>query len=67
MSLQEYNTTIEEIEIVAKSIGVKKDDCDGRIDSAMKETPFLNEMKLILLKKHPEWDIVISPLAPLAI
>jgi hypothetical protein len=61
MSLQEYNTTIEEIEIVAKSIGVKKDDCDGRIDSAMKETPFLNEMKLILLKKHPEWDIVISP------
>jgi len=61
MSQQEYNITIEEIEIVAKSIDVKKADCDGRIDSAIKETPFLNEMKRILLKKHPEWDIVISP------
>jgi hypothetical protein len=27
----------------------------------MKETPFLNEMKCILLEKHPDWVIVISP------
>lgn len=61
MSSQEYTITITEIEIVAKSIGVKKADCDGRIDSAMKETPFLNEMKRILLEKHPDWEVVISP------
>ena len=61
MTSKEYNTTITEIEIVAKSIGVKKADCDGRIDSAMKETPFLNEMKRILLEKHPDWEVVISP------
>jgi hypothetical protein len=61
MSSQEYNTTIADIKIVAKSISIKKDGCDGRIDSAMKEAPFLNEMKHILLQKHPDWDIVISP------
>jgi hypothetical protein len=27
----------------------------------MKETPFLNEMKKILLEKHPDWEVVISP------
>jgi hypothetical protein len=58
MSYKEY---ISEIEYVAKSIGVEKADCDGRIDSAIKETPFLNEMKKILLEKHPEWEVVISP------
>lgn len=61
MSSQEYDTTIAEIEIVAKSISVKKADCDGRIDSAIKEKPFLNEMKRILLEKHPDWEVVISP------
>lgn len=61
MSSQKYNTTITEIEIVARSIAVKKADCDGRIDSAMKEIPFLNEIKRILLEKHNDWDVVISP------
>jgi hypothetical protein len=61
MSSEEYNITISEIESIAKSIGVKKAECDGRIDSAMKETPFLNEMKTKLLDKHPEWEVVISP------
>jgi hypothetical protein len=61
MSSEEYNITILEIESIAKSIGVKKAECDGRIDSAMKETPFLNEMKTKLLDKHPEWEVVISP------
>ena len=57
----DYNTTISEIEYVARSIGVKKGDCDGRLDSAMKETPFLNEMKKKILEKHPDWEVVISP------
>lgn len=61
MSSQDYNSTIKEIKDVAKSIGVKKADCDGRIDSAMKETPFLNEMKRVLLEKHPDWNVEISP------
>lgn len=61
MNTEEYINTITEIESVAKSIGVKKADCDGRIDSAIKETPFLNEMKRILLEKHSDWEIVISP------
>lgn len=61
MTTQEYNIMIAEIEAAAKSISVKKTNGDGRIDSAIKETPFLNEMKLLLLEKHPEWDIIISP------
>ena len=61
MSSKEYNITVSEIESVAKSIGVKKANCDGRIDSAMKETPFLNEMKRVLLERHPDWEVVISP------
>jgi hypothetical protein len=61
MTTEAYTNTISEIESIAKSIGVKKADCDGRIDSAMKETPFLNEMKRLLLEKHPEWEVVISP------
>ena len=61
MTAEEYINTISEIESVAKAIGVKKADCDGRIDSAMKETPFLNEMKRVLLEKHPDWEVVISP------
>jgi hypothetical protein len=61
MTSKEYDNTILEIESVAKAIEVKKADCDGRIDSAMKETPFLNEMKRVLLEKHPDWDVVISP------
>lgn len=61
MTPEEYETTIAEIRAAARSIDVKRSDCDGRIDSAMKEPPFLNEMKRILLEKHPDWDVVISP------
>jgi hypothetical protein len=58
---EEYNIMITEIKSVAKSIGVKKTDGDGRIDSAIKEAPFLNELRQLLLEKHPDWEIVISP------
>lgn len=62
MTTQEYATTIAEIESVAKIIGVERTGRDGRIDSAMKEIPFLNEMKRLLLEKHPDWEIDIPPL-----
>ena len=61
MSNEEYCTIIEEITTVAKSIDIEKSDGDGRIDSALKEGPFLKEMTRILLEKHPDWDIIISP------
>ena len=58
-----YDATIAEIEATAKSISIKKtgDGGDGRIDSAMKEVPFLAEMKRLLLEKNPDWEIVIAP------
>jgi hypothetical protein len=59
--VENYCTIIEEITTVAKSIGVEKSDGDGRIDSALKEVPFLKEMTRILLEKHPDWKIIISP------
>jgi len=59
--VENYCTIIEEITTVAKSIGVEKSDGDGRIDSALKEGPFLKEMTRILLEKHPDWEIIISP------
>ena len=61
MTMPQYITTISETEIVAKTICVKKTDGDGRIDSAIKEAPFLIEMRRLLLEKHPDWEIVISP------
>jgi hypothetical protein len=61
MTSEEYINIISEIKSVANSIGVEKADCDGRIDSAIKETPFLNVMKMVLLEKHPDWEVVISP------
>jgi len=64
MTTQEYISMIIEIESIAKIIDVTHTDslCDGRIDSAIKEKPFLNEMKRLLLVKHPDWEIDISPL-----
>ena len=35
--------------------------CDGRIDSAIQEVPFLREMSAKLLETNPTWDIQISP------
>jgi hypothetical protein len=56
-----YEETVDEVVRVAKLIELKKSDGDGRIDSAMKEIPFLNEMKQIIMEEHPSWDIIISP------
>lgn len=60
-----YDETIAEIFRIAKGIAIKKSEpgsgSDGRIDSAMKEGPFLEELKKQLLASHPTWDIVISP------
>lgn len=61
MTSQEYITVITEIVTVAKSINIKNAECDGRIDSAINEHPFLNKMKDILLEKHPDWEVIISP------
>lgn len=54
-----YNETIADILEIAKQINVSRGECDGRIDSAMKEVPFLEELKTRLLEKHPEWTIDI--------
>jgi len=59
--LSSYDETIKEITRIAKDIELQKSDCDGRIDSAMKEIPFLKELKTRLHEEHPIWDIVISP------
>jgi len=61
MSMEAYTTTITTVAAVAKDIDVKREGCDGRIDSAIKEVPFLEELKLRLLELHPSWDVVISP------
>jgi len=58
----DYDTTISEIKSASLLVGTNRSGCgDGRIDSAMKELPFLNELKRVLLEKHPDWDIIISP------
>jgi hypothetical protein len=56
-----YNETISEVTRIAKLISVQRTGNDGRIDSAMKEGPYLEEMKRQLLELHPTWLIVISP------
>lgn len=61
ITIQEYNYMIEEIKTVATNIHIKKTDCDGRMDSALKEKPFLEELKIKLLEKYPNWEIIISP------
>ena len=61
-SNMDYETTIQEIKRAATLVGISKsENADGRIESAMKETPFLNEMKQIIITDHPDWDVVISP------
>jgi hypothetical protein len=59
--MSSYSETISEIVRVCKVIGLSKSSEDGRIDSAFKEKPFLDEMKKTLLADHPTWDVVISP------
>jgi hypothetical protein len=61
MTHDDYTHTITEVVSIAKQINMSKADCDGRIDSAMKEIPFLNELKNSLLEKYPDWEVIISP------
>ena len=61
LTMDEYNTIMFETKKAAEIIDVIKTGCDGRIDSAIKETPFLNELKQNLLEKYPDWEIIISP------
>lgn len=56
-----YDETISEVLRIAKTISVTKAGGDGRIDSAMKEAPFLEELKRQLLERHSTWEIIISP------
>lgn len=60
----DYDTTISIIKSAAERIEVcaKNDGCtDGRIMSAMKEAPFLEKLKEMLLDEKPHWEIAISP------
>ena len=50
---QSYEETISEVLRIAKTISVTKAGGDGRIDSAMKEGPFLEELKSQLLVTPP--------------
>ena len=59
--VMDYDTTISEITTVANTIDIQKTGSDGRIDSAIKEGPFLETLKVALLKSHPSWEIIISP------
>ena len=56
-----YNETLSEVLRVTQTISISKTGDDGRIDSAMKERPFLETMKTLLLESHPTWEIIISP------
>ena len=58
----DYELTIAEIKRAALIIGLEKSEsADGRIDSAMKETPYLNDLKQLIMTDHPDWDVQISP------
>lgn len=61
ISMELYNNTINEVINICKSIDVAKVQSDGRIDSAIKEGPFLQQLEKQLLAKYPDWDVVISP------
>jgi hypothetical protein len=57
-----YNETINEILRISKDIKMESGSIiDGRIDSSIKEIPFLNKLKEELLKINPEWSVEITP------
>lgn len=56
-----YNEIVADVCRLAKSISVNRAGKDGRIDSAMKEGPFLEELKRLLLIANPSYSIIISP------
>jgi hypothetical protein len=61
ISKYSYRDTISEITNVAKTINIQKSGSDGRVESLLKEGPFLVELKETLLKKYPLWVIAITP------
>jgi hypothetical protein len=60
-TLSLYDETISEILRVSKDIHIKRETGDGRIQSAIKEPVFLNELKTKLLEEHSSWNVIISP------
>lgn len=57
-----YEYLVSEIQNVATQIKTQQySGSDGRLDSAIKEGPFLEEMRAKLLQKNPTWDVQISP------
>lgn len=61
MDMASYDETIKEIVAAATEIPLTKTLSDGRIESAVKEVPFLEGLKALLLERHSEWDVIISP------
>lgn len=61
ISIELYEETISKILSITKCISFQKDDIDGRIDSAIKESPFLEEVKKQLLGYNSNWSVMISP------
>jgi hypothetical protein len=56
-----YEETALEIQQVCAAIPLSSSDGDGRLASALKEIPFLEELQRRLLEAHPAWVIQISP------
>ncbi len=57
-----YDETIKETLRISREIKMETGSViDGRIDSSIKEIPFLNKLKDELLKTNPEWCVEISP------
>ena len=56
-----YEETASEIQQACAAIPLGSSDGDGRLASALKEIPFLEELKRRLLEAHPTWVIQISP------
>ena len=57
-----YDETIKDVLNISKTIELHNSSIkDGRVDSSIKELPFLNKLKDELLKKNPDWSVEISP------
>lgn len=61
MNMEEYGLIIQELKKIAESIQVLRTEGDGRIDSAIKETPFLMELKQQINNLFPDWDFQLCP------
>jgi len=58
---RKYDKIVEDVISVAKTIPVSRLECDGRMESAFSEKPFLSEMKNRLSVLNPAYKIIISP------